>query len=62
MSAIFSFSSLIPNDPLGAVESTGLWSDPAFIKASSWFDRKNYWISRLNERKNGEPEWGDISR
>jgi hypothetical protein len=62
MSAIFPFSSLIPNDILGAVESTGLWSDPAFIKASPWFGSKIYWISQLNERKNGELEWSFLSR
>ncbi|MFT6404990.1 MAG: hypothetical protein ACJA2U_001344 [Marinomonas primoryensis] len=62
MSAIFPFSSLIPNDKLGAVESTGLWSNPAFIKASPWFGSKIYWISHLNERKNGELEWSFLSR
>jgi hypothetical protein len=62
MSAIFPFSSLIPNDILGDVESTGLWSDPVFINASPWFGSKNYWISHLNERKNGELKWSFFSR
>jgi hypothetical protein len=62
MSAIFPFSSLIPSNILGVIESTGLWSDPAFINASSWFGNKNCWISHLNERKNDELEWSFLSR
>ena len=38
------------------------WTDPAFVKAFPWFGSEDYWINHLNELKNCELEWGNISR
>jgi Ser/Thr protein kinase RdoA (MazF antagonist) len=38
------------------------WSDPAFVRAFPWFGSDEYWINHLNELKNCELEWGNISR
>jgi Ser/Thr protein kinase RdoA (MazF antagonist) len=38
------------------------WSDPAFVKAFPWFGSEEYWQNHLNELKNCELEWGNISR
>lgn len=38
------------------------WSDPAFVKAFPWFGSEEYWLNHLNELKNCELEWGNISR
>lgn len=37
-------------------------TDPAFVKAFPWFGSEDYWINHLNELKNCELEWGNISR
>ena len=38
------------------------WHDPAFTKAFAWFGSEDYWLNHLNELKNCELEWGQISR
>ncbi|ETX11305.1 serine/threonine protein kinase [Marinomonas ushuaiensis DSM 15871] len=38
------------------------WSDPAFVKAFPWFGSEEYWLNHLNELRNCELEWGNISR
>ncbi len=38
------------------------WHDPAFVKAFPWFDTENYWLNHLNELKNCELEWENMSR
>ena len=38
------------------------WHDPAFTKAFAWFGSEDYWLNHLNELKNCELEWGQISQ
>ena len=38
------------------------WHDPAFTKAFPWFASHEYWINHINELKNCEQEWGEMSR
>ncbi|GGN31223.1 MULTISPECIES: serine/threonine protein kinase [Marinomonas] len=38
------------------------WDDPAFNKAFAWFGSEEYWTNHLNELKNCELEWGEMSK
>ena len=38
------------------------WHDPAFTKAFAWFGSEDYWLNHINELKNCELEWGQISQ
>jgi Ser/Thr protein kinase RdoA (MazF antagonist) len=38
------------------------WDDPAFNKAFAWFGSEEYWVNHLNELKNCELEWGEMSK